>query len=141
MDYLIDVAEEVGEPPDNGRATQCKVHYSLVGSESGLIYGATHLSGPPKGEIVYNPWGCWNDEKRCFKGSMLFIWDIKREEVIFTSLLYPKEGCRAMALDEERGRLYGITYPRDHFFSYDLKKKELINLGRIGSINSQVVFQ
>lgn len=140
LDYILDVATAVGEPPDNGRATQCKVHSALIGGESGLLYGATHLSGPPLGEIHYSPWGCWNDRKRAFRGSFLFIWDTSRNELLRTELLYPREGCRAMALDESRQRLYGVTYPRDHFFVYDLERQELRDLGRIGSINAQVVF-
>jgi hypothetical protein len=29
LDYLFDLAEKVQDPPDSGRATQCKIHYSI----------------------------------------------------------------------------------------------------------------
>ena len=34
-DYLVDMGEATGQPGDNGRATQCKIHYSMIVDESG----------------------------------------------------------------------------------------------------------
>ena len=45
-----------------------------------------------------------------------------------------------MAHDEKNGLLYAISYPRDHLFVYDLKKRSSRDLGRIGSVNSQCLF-
>jgi hypothetical protein len=36
-----------------------------------------------------------------------------------------------MAMDARRGRLYGITWPKGHFFRYDLATRELKDLGPI----------
>lgn len=48
LDYLFDLDERVDDPRDSGRATQCKIHYSFAPSLSdGILYMATHLSGPP----------------------------------------------------------------------------------------------
>jgi len=140
IEYLLDVAEAVGEPPETGRATQCKIHYSLLSDEKGIIYGATHLSAPPKGETFYGPWQCWNDIKRQFKGAMLFAYDPFNEKVIFTDCIYPKEGCRALAFDTKRKILYGISYPRNHFFYYEIEKRKTTDLGRIGNVNPQAIF-
>ncbi len=48
LDYLFALDEMVEDPGDSGRATQCKIHYSFAPSMSdGILYMATHLSGPP----------------------------------------------------------------------------------------------
>jgi hypothetical protein len=141
LENLIDVAEAVGDPPSSGRATQCKIHYSFAPSQSdGILYAATHLSGPPLGEQYYSAWASWYDQKKAFRGAGLMAWDTTNDQVLWTDIFIPREGCRCLCLDEERATLYAITYPRDHFVSYDLKRKQLTDHGRIGSVNAQVIF-
>ena len=141
LDWLFDAAKVAEDPPDSGRATQCKIHYSFAASaRDGILYCATHLSGPPKGEKFYSPWRSWHDPRRCFKGSALIAYDTRESRVLWHDTLIPKEGCRCLALDEERGRLYAISYPRDHFIVYSLKDRTRRDLGRLGSVNSQAIF-
>jgi hypothetical protein len=45
-----------------------------------------------------------------------------------------------LLLDPEYGLLYALSYPRDHLICYDIARRERLDLGRIGSINSQVLF-
>ena len=141
LEYLFDLDEVTGDLRDSGRATQCKIHYSFVPDrEKGLIHAATHLSGPPKGEASYNPWASWNDPARAFRGAYLISYDTAATVVTESRLMIPKEGCRCLALDERRRVLYAVTYPRDHFVSYDLASGRLTDHGRIGSINTQCIF-
>lgn len=141
IEYLFDVAEVVNDPVDSGRATQCKIHYSFVSSsEEGILYGATHLSGPPFDLKFYSPWRFWHNEKRCFRGAALIAYDSNKDSVLGTDILIPKEGCRCLALDDKRKVLYALSYPRDHLIVYSLKDKTRKDIGRIGSINSQVIF-
>ena len=141
LDYLFAVDEKVNDPGDSGRATQCKIHYSFAPSmHDGILYMATHLSGPPIDQPAYSPWLSWHDEKRCFRGSALLAFDTKTDEVKWWDTLIPKEGCRCLLHDEERGLLYALSYPRDHFIIYDLKKRTRRDVGRIGSVNSQTLF-
>ncbi len=141
IDYLFDVAEVVNDPVDSGRATQCKIHYSFVPSlEDNILYCATHLSGPPFDLDFYNPWYFWHDKNRCFRGAELIAYDTQKDKVLWTSQLFPKEGCRCLAYDDKHKLLYAISYPRDHFFVYSLKTKTAHDLGRLGSINSQAIF-
>lgn len=141
LDYLFDVSEVVDDPPDSGRATQCKIHYSFVPSMSdGILYMATHLSGPPIDQIIYSPFSSWHDKKRCFRGSALIAFDTKKDKVLWWDTMIPKEGCRCLVHDEERGLLYAVSYPRDHFIIYDLKNRTSRDVGRIGSVNSQAIF-
>ena len=141
LDYLFDVDEAVDDPRDSGRATQCKIHYSFVPSLSdGILYMATHLSGPPLDQPAYSPWRSWHNEERCFRGSALLALDVKTDEILWWDTLIPKEGCRCLLHDEERGLLYALSYPRDHFYIYDIKKRQRRDVGRIGSVNAQALF-
>jgi len=141
LDYLFDLAEMVDDPPESGRATQCKIHYSFVPSiEDGILYMATHLSGPPIDQPAYSPWRSWHDERRCFRGSALLALDTRTDDVLWWDTLIPKEGCRCLLHDEERGLLYALGYPRDHFYIYDIKSRQRRDIGRIGSVNAQVLF-
>src|SRR3974377_975333 len=65
LDYLFDLAEVVDDPGDSGGATQCKIHYSFAPSmHNGVMYMATHLSGPPIDLPRYSPWYSWHDPAR-----------------------------------------------------------------------------
>lgn len=140
LDYLFDLAEMVNDPYDSGRATQCKIHYSFAPSASeNILFMATHLSAPPIGKIKYSPWGEWHADT-AFLGSKLLTFDTKTDTVLQEDTLFPKEGCRCLCHDEERGLLYAVSYPRDHLFVYDRETRKTRDLGRIGSVNSQVVF-
>lgn len=141
LDSLFEMDRVTGDLRDSGRATQCKIHYSFAPSPAtGLLYAATHLSGPPKGERRYNPWASWHDPKRAFRGAYLAAFDTAADSVAWTECMIPQEGCRCLCLDEERGRLYALTYPRDHFVWYDLDTRRLHDVGRVGSVNSQCLF-
>jgi hypothetical protein len=141
LDYLFDLDEMVEDPHDSGRATQCKVHYSFAPSMSdGILYMATHLSGPPIDQPAYSPWNSWHDPERCFRGSALLAFDTSTDSVLWWDTLIPKEGCRCLLHDPERGLLYALSYPRDHLIVYDLGKRERRDIARIGSVNSQVLF-
>ncbi len=141
LDYLLSVDQVVDDPGDSGRAPQCKIHYGFVPSmHDGILYMATHDSAPPADQPAYSPWLSWHDEKRCFRGSALIAFDTKTDEVKWWDTMIPKEGSRCLLHDEDRGLLYSVSYPRDHLISYDLKKRERRDIGRIGSVNAQALF-
>jgi hypothetical protein len=141
LETVVNVAEAVGEPLDSGRATQCKIHYGFAASPgTGLLFAATHLSAPGHGRLAYSPWADWRDEEQSFPYSTLLAWDTAHDRLDWTGAFIPREGCRCLALDEARGRLYAISYPRDHFWIYDIEKRGIRDLGRLGSVNSQGIF-
>ena len=141
LEYLFDLDRVVADPGDSGRATQCKIHYSFAPSMGdGVLYMATHLSGPPIDRTAYSPWASWHDAARCFRGAALVAYDTRAEEVLWWDTIIPKEGCRCLLHDEERGKLYALSYPRDHFIVYDLKSRAAVDVGRIGSVNAQALF-
>ncbi|MBZ5582415.1 MAG: hypothetical protein LAQ30_09485 [Acidobacteriia bacterium] len=130
LDYLFDLAEKVEDPADSGRATM----------SDGVLYMATHLSGPPIDLPSYSPWYSWHDPKRCFRGAALLAFDTRKDQVLWWDTLIPKEGCRCLLHDEDRRLLYALSYPRDHFMIYDLRTRRRRDVGRIGSINGQTLF-
>ena len=132
---LMDMGDIAGQPADNGRATQCKVHDSLFVDYDGLLYAATHLSGPPVNQIIYNPWGNWMDNHVSFPGAVLAIYDTNTDTLISSDYIYPQEGCRALALDPIRKKLYSCTYPLNHFHVWDIEKKQDTDYGRVGAVN------
>jgi len=140
LEYLLDVAEAVGEPPSTGRATQCKIHYSMIVDDDGILYAATHLSGPAIDQPFYNPWGTFDDPLRSFVGARMLAYDIGREKVLWTDTLIPYEGCRCLAFDRQRRLMYAVGYPRDHFYVYELDRRRRTDLGRIGSVNPQAIW-
>ena len=140
LEYLIECGPELGEPPDSGRATQSKIHYCLLPGDDGKFYCATHASGPPWGDPAWNPWACWDDPVKLFPGSHLFIYDPETNQITDLGVGPKKEGSRCLAFDEKRQKLYGITWPRDHFYVYDLRTREYRDIGRFGEINPQAVW-
>ncbi|NQT85580.1 hypothetical protein HQ560_02380 [bacterium] len=141
VDALFEMDKMVDDPRDSGRATQCKIHYSFAPSMAdGILYMASHLSGPPIDRPAYSPWQSWNDPERCFRGSALIAFDTATDTVLWWDTLTPREGCRCLLHDEERRLLYALSYPRDHLFVYDLATRTRRDLGRIGSVNAQALF-
>jgi len=83
-----------------------KIHYSFAPSmHDHVMYMATHLSGPPIDLPVYNPWYSWHDKKRLFRGAALLAFDTQHDRVLWWDTMIPKEGCRCLLHDEERGLL------------------------------------
>ncbi len=139
-EYLLEVAPALNSPADNGMAPICKIHYSMIPGADGKLYCATHFSGPPAGDPIWRPWNTWDDPQRMAVGFNIFTYDPQSGEVEDFGIMSKNEGCRAMAFAENRKLLYGVTWPRNHFFVYDLNKRQYHDIGRIGDINPQAVW-
>ncbi|NIA08081.1 MAG: hypothetical protein GWP14_10700 [Actinobacteria bacterium] len=140
VEYLLEVSPALGEPTDSGRAPHAKIHYCLIGAADGKLYCATHYSGPGLGNPIWRPFHTWDDPERMAEGFHIFSYDPVTESLEDFGIMSPNEGSRAMALAQKRGLLYGITWPRDHFYVYDLNRRKYSDLGRIGDTNAQVVW-
>lgn len=139
-EYLLEVGPALNEPPDNGRAPICKIHYSMAPSADGRLFCATHFSGPPAGDPIWRPWHTWDDPQRMASGFHIFAYDPAADTVDDFGIMSPNEGSRAMAFAEKRKLIYGVTWPRNHFYVYDIEKKKYMDKGRIGDINPQSVW-
>ena len=140
LTYHVEVGPEVGEPADNGKATQAKIHYCMLPGDDGLIYCATHASGPPLNHPIWRPCNSWDDQAVCFPGSFIFTFDPQTDTIDNFGIGPQKEGSRCLALDEKRRKMFGVTWPRNHFYVYDLNTHEYRDLGRFGHVNPQAVW-
>lgn len=133
LEHLADLARVCGEPADNGHAPQGKIHFSLCAASDGSIYGATHCTTPPMGHRVWNAYGTWGDPLLSFTGGHLFRFDPATGKTVDFGIIFPHEGIPFMVLDETRDRLYGITFPKAHFFRVNTAGRDLVDYGRISS--------
>jgi len=126
--HLGDITEACGE---KGKKTivQGKSHVNFVEADRKL-YFATHLGYyslidgmekigiPPEG---FKP----------YPGGHFLSYDMVTGEFQDLAIAPDGEGILTMNMDTERGRIYGITWPKGLFITYDLKSKELKDLGPI----------
>jgi len=139
-EYLIECGPALGQPPDDGHATQAKIHYCIVPCSDGLLYCATHASGPPWGHAGWWPLNTWDDPDVRFPGSHIFTFDPASCTLVDFGIGPQREGSRCLALDEKRRKLYGITWPRDHVYVYYIDERRYVDLGRIGDVNPQAIW-
>lgn len=139
MDYLCDISNTLGIDPENGEATHSKVHKCLLQATDGTIYAATHCTGAPVDDWIWRAWSCWKHPKKFFRGSGMVIMapdgTVKHQHIFL-----PNEGSRCMALAEKHRKIYGLSYPRNRFFVYDIDTHETRMIGRIGNINPQAIW-
>lgn len=139
-EYLVEVGPALNEPSDSGRAPVSKIHYCMIPAADGGLYCATHFSGAPQGHFIWRPWHTWDDPDRMAPGFHIFKIDPVTERIEDYGIMSPNEGSRIMALAERRGLLYGVTWPRDHFYVFDLKNSTYKDMGRFGDINPQTIW-
>ncbi len=126
--HLGDITEACGE---KGKKTivQGKSHVNFVEADKKL-YFSTHLGYysmidgmekigiPPEG---FKP----------YPGGHFLSYDIVTEEFEDLAIAPEGEGILTTNMDPERGRIYGITWPKGLFVTYDLESKKMKNLGPI----------
>lgn len=102
---------------------QAKVHTQICEGGDGRIYFGTHLSGWfgfakfTSGEAY--PGGHW------------MVYDPRTDAVTDLGIARRGNGLLTMAMDPERGRLYGVTYPQGHFLYYDLETGRTTDMGQV----------
>jgi len=56
-------------------------------------------------------------------GGRIFRYSFDERSYDFLGIPVPNDYIQTIALDEEEGLIYGITYPVFNFFAYDIRKK------------------
>lgn len=125
---LGDLDEACGQKGKNA-ITQGKSHVNFVES-GGKLYFATHIGYytiidgmekpgvPPKGMEPY-------------PGGHFVSYDMKSGKFEDLAIAPDREGIITMNMDPNRGRIYGISWPKGYFLRYDLASKELKNFGPV----------
>lgn len=123
-----DLTEACGE---QGLKTivQGKSHVKFVESD-GKLFFATHIGYysmvdgmekmgiPPAGYKEY-------------PGGHLLAYDLKTGKYDDLAVAPHKEGILTMNMDTKRKIIYGLTWPTGYFFSYDIAKNQMLDLGSV----------
>jgi hypothetical protein len=130
IEHVGDLNEAVGEK-DLKAIPQGKSHVPFFES-GGKLYFATHvgyytvkggrelMGVPPPG---YKP----------YPGGHFVSYDLATKKFESLAKTEPEQGILAMTMDAQRGRLYGLTWPDGYFVRFDMKARELKNLGRVSA--------
>ena len=128
-EFLGDLTEICGESGDKA-ISQGKSHVRFY-EQDGHLYFATHIGyyemidgmerlpvNPPEGYQVY-------------PGGHFLSYNLSTKKFEKLASAPEGEGIITMTMDEERGQIYGITWPTGYFLHYDMDNNELTNLGMV----------
>ena len=103
-----------------GERFDVKIHRSLELAKDGTIYGAT---------------ACLHalDQRAEAPGGKLFRYDPKTGKIEILAIPAPHDYIQTIALDDDRGILYGFTYPVWKLFRYDIASNRTKDFGNIGT--------
>ncbi|MBM3288929.1 MAG: hypothetical protein FJY92_02135 [Candidatus Hydrogenedentes bacterium] len=125
---LGDITEVCGEAGKKS-IVQGKSHVNFV-EANGKLYFSTHagfysiIDGMEKMGI---PPAGWTP----YPGGHVLAFDMKSGAFDDLGIPVALEGVLTTTMDTQRGRIYGITWPKGYFFRYDLAKKEFKEFGQI----------
>lgn len=153
FDPQLNKVRHLGKLPPSEQA----VHHALVEGADGCLYLGSGLD--PFRQFPLSPGGgdentdvtLWNDIRNHFSGyagGKLYRYDPKKSngkvklpqhdcELEELGLPLAHNSIQALCASPDGSRIYGLTYPDGHFFSFDLAGKATRDLGEI---DSQVVF-
>jgi outer membrane protein assembly factor BamB len=120
----IRVVVDLGKalPQDDSLAiTQSKIHTFLeLSADGNVIYFGTHTGEPQP----------MSEHARDYPGGHFMAYDRRTGAVTDFGLGRPRESLMCVTLDEPRGRLYGMTYPRGHLLECDLATRKVRDHGK-----------
>ena len=101
---------------------EIKIHRSLALGLDGSVYGGT---------------ACLHreDQRREGAGGRIFRYDFDTASYDFLGIPVERDYIQTITLDEERGLIYGLTYPVFNFFAFDMRRRETRYEHYVGSIS------
>lgn len=126
-ELICDLTEAVGEK-DMKAIAQGKSHVEFE-EYNGKLYFATHLGYYEMINGAENIPVTAPDGYKLYVGGHFVAYDMANKTFESLAIAPEGEGIITMAMDKERGHLYGITWPRGLFIDYDMNTKTLRNLG------------
>jgi hypothetical protein len=125
-----DLTEACGEM-DSKTIVQGKSHNMFV-EAGGKLYFATHagfysiIDGMEKMGIPPEGW-------KPYPGGHVLAYDLATGEFTDHGIPVAGEGVLTLAMDTVRNRIYGITWPKGHFFRYDVASDNYKDFGPISA--------
>jgi hypothetical protein len=126
--HLADLNDVVGQGKEKAVA-QGKSHVNFV-EDKGKLYFSTHLGyykHAEGGERTADA----PDGYKPYPGGHFVSFDMATKRFENLAIAPGGDGIITMNMDVQRGRLYGITWPRGEFLTYDLKTRKLKDLGTL----------
>ncbi len=129
IEMLGDLTEICGEK-DLNAIPQGKSHVKFYESK-GKLYFSTHvgfyelIDGMDRLPVTEQ------NGVKLYPGGHILAYDLKTKEFSDLAIAPAGEGMVSMTMDQERGQIFGITWPKGNFVHYDVNKNELKNLGQI----------
>lgn len=104
---------------------QAKIHSKIIAGPDGSMYFATDGGESREEYLMNNPQG--------YGGGFFMKWNPITDHLTNLGMGLQYESIKDMDIDNETGKIYGITYPQVHFLVYDPVKNDLRDMGRLGS--------
>ncbi len=129
--FLGDLTDICGEKGEKAIA-QGKSHVDFY-ERNGKLYFASHvgyyemIDGMER--LPVNP----PDGFKLYKGGHILSFDLITGKFEDLAVAPDGEGIITMTMDKERGKIYGITWPKGYFIHYDIASNILRNLGQISA--------
>ena len=97
--------------PSVSEKFEIKIHRSLCLASDGSVYGAT--AGLHR-----------EDQRREAAGGRIFRFDFQSQSYDMLGRPVPPDYLQTISLDEERGLIYGVSYPVFRFFAFDIRTRQ-----------------
>jgi sugar lactone lactonase YvrE len=126
--HLGDLTEACGEKEAHA-ISQGKSHVRFVES-GGKLYFSTHIGYYSILDGMEKP-GIPPAGMRPYPGGHFLSYDMATGKYESLAIAPDREGIITFAMDTQRQRLYGITWPAGRFIRYDLPRHEMKDLGPV----------
>ncbi len=104
---------------------QGKIHTKIVAGPDGKVYFATDGGESREEYLMEHPHG--------YAGGFVMQWNPFDNKMTNLGNGLQYESFKDIDLDPQTGNIYLVSYPQVHFLIYNLEKKLLRDLGRLGS--------
>lgn len=130
---VIDIQAATGFQPSSGRMPHSKIHLCLNASRDGRAFACTHFTAPGIGQTDFEPIAAYRE---LFEGCCFLEYRPSEDRVENHGRLLVGEGARISCYDDVHQQYYFLSYPRNHLYRYDCRRRSLHDLGRMGQENS-----
>jgi sugar lactone lactonase YvrE len=128
MDKLVSMKQLTGEHRQ-GINTQGKIHAKIVVGADGRVWFASKQA-----HEIFDTRPEYGEDPNGFPGGHLCYYDPKTGFSRSMGILKKQEGLMGGVIDDERGKLYYRSEPKNNFLVYDLKTGDVRDCGHVGAV-------
>ena len=116
---VVDLEQSLKQHGDDA-IPHSKIHTHLTRSKDGVIYFGTHTGHPDENY----------DDVRRYEGGHFMSYDPKAGTLTDYGIGMPGDSLMRVVLDEARGKLYGMTFPKGNLLVCDLRTRVVTDMGK-----------